>query len=86
VFRRGLVLRDGTVCLPAELTVLDPPSQGLITLEEGKYHQVKRMLAARGKPVTYLKRLSMGPITLDPDLPLGAWRPLNRGELGQLGC
>lgn len=48
VFRRGLVLRDGTVCLPAELTVLDPPSQGLITLEEGKYHQVKRMLAARG--------------------------------------
>ena len=86
VFRRGLVLRDGTVCLPAELTVLDPPSQGLITLEEGKYHQVKRMRAARGKPVTYLKRLSMGPITLDPDLPLGAWRPLNRGELGQLGC
>ena len=63
-----------------------PAQPRLITLEEGKYHQVKRMLAARGKPVTYLKRLSMGPITLDPDLPLGAWRPLNRGELGQLGC
>ena len=57
-----------------------------LTIHEGHYHQVKRMLAARGKPVTYLKRLSMGPITLDPDLPLGAWRPLNRGELGQLGC
>ena len=55
--------------------MLDPPSQGLITLEEGKYHQVKRMLAAQGKPVTYLKRLSMGPITLDPDLPLGAYAP-----------
>ena len=65
-FQAGVTLADGTVCQPADLTVLDPPSQGLVTLREGKYHQVKRMLAARGKPVTYLKRLSMGPLTLDP--------------------
>ena len=65
--------------------VLDPPSQGLVTLREGKYHQVKRMLAARGKPVTYLKRLSMGPLTLDPALPAGAWRPLTPEEKASLG-
>ena len=61
------------------------PSQGLVTLREGKYHQVKRMLAARGKPVTYLKRLSMGPLTLDPALPAGAWRPLTPEEKASLG-
>lgn len=70
---------------PRERTVLDPPSQGLVTLREGKYHQVKRMLAARGKPVTYLKRLSMGPLTLDPALPAGAWRPLTPEEKASLG-
>ena len=80
-----LTLADGTVCQPADLTVLDPPSQGLVTLREGKYHQVKRMLAARGKPVTYLKRLSMGPLTLDPALPAGAWRPLTPEEKASLG-
>lgn len=80
-----MTLADGTVCQPADLTVLDPPSQGLVTLREGKYHQVKRMLAARGKPVTYLKRLSMGPLTLDPALPAGAWRPLTPEEKASLG-
>ena len=84
-FQAGVTLADGTVCQPADLTVLDPPSQGLVTLREGKYHQVKRMLAARGKPVTYLKRLSMGPLTLDPALPAGAWRPLTPEETASLG-
>ena len=84
-FQAGVPLADGTVCQPADLTVLDPPSQGLVTLREGKYHQVKRMLAARGKPVTYLKRLSMGPLTLDPALPAGAWRPLTPEEKASLG-
>lgn len=84
-FQAGVTLADGTVCQPADLTVLDPPSQGLVTLREGKYHQVKRMLAARGKPVTYLKRLSMGPLTLDPALPAGAWRPLTPEEKASLG-
>ena len=69
-FQAGVTLADGTVCQPADLTVLD---------------QVKRMLAARGKPVTYLKRLSMGPLTLDPALPAGAWRPLTPEEKASLG-
>ena len=83
-FRAGLVLEDGLRCLPAELEVLDPASTGLVTLREGKYHQVKRMLADRGKPVTYLKRLSMGPIALDPALEPGTWRPLTEGERAAL--
>ena len=83
-FRAGLVLGDGLRCLPAELEVLEPASTGLVTLREGKYHQVKRMLAHRGKPVTYLKRLSMGPVALDPDLAPGAWRPLTEEERAAL--
>lgn len=83
-FRSGMTLGDGLQCLPAELEVLDAPDTGLVTLREGKYHQVKRMLAARGKPVIYLKRLSMGPITLDPTLELGAWRPLTGVERAAL--
>lgn len=79
-FRAGMTLRDGLQCLPAELEVLESPDTGLVTLREGKYHQVKRMLAARGKPVLYLKRLSMGPIALDQDLAPGAWRPLTEAE------
>ena len=80
-FRTGMVLGDGLRCLPAELEVLEPPDTGLVTLREGKYHQVKRMLASRGKPVAYLKRLSMGPLRLDPELAPGAWRPLTQGDL-----
>ena len=84
-FRQGMTLADGTRCLPAELEPLETPGQCLVTLREGKYHQVKRMLAARGKPVTYLKRLSMGPLTLDPSLPPGAWRPLEDDEIAAFG-
>ena len=83
-FRTGMVLGDGLRCLPAELEVLEPPDTGLVTLREGKYHQVKRMLASRGKPVIYLKRLSMGPLRLDPELAPGAWRPLTQGERQEL--
>ena len=83
-FRTGMVLGDGLRCLPAELEELEPPDTGLVTLREGKYHQVKRMLASRGKPVTYLKRLSMGPLRLDPELAPGAWRPLTQGERQEL--
>ena len=84
-FREGLTLADGTVCRPAALEILADPSQALVTLREGKYHQVKRMLAARGKPVVYLKRLSMGPLTLDPSLPAGRWRMLSQEERAALG-
>ena len=55
-----------------------------MTLWEGKFHQVKRMLAARGQPVTYLKRLSMGPLRLDPELAPGAFRVLTPEEKNAL--
>ena len=84
-FQEGITLADGTACRPAKLEILSPAHQCLVTLWEGKYHQVKRMLASRGKPVTYLKRLSMGPIALDPGLAPGAWRPLRQEELASLG-
>ena len=83
-FRAGMVLEDGLHCLPAELEVLEDPSACLVTLREGKYHQVKRMLAGRGKPVRYLKRLSMGPLALDPALAPGEWRPLTQEERAAL--
>lgn len=79
--RSGLALRDGTVCLPAELELLPGGRAAYITLHEGKYHQVKRMLASRGKPVTYLKRVRFGPLELDESLAKGEWRPLNGREL-----
>ena len=80
----GMVLADGLRCLPAGLEILEDGRCGLVTLREGKYHQVKRMLAARGKPVLYLKRLSMGPLRLDPALAPGEWRPLTREEIDAL--
>lgn len=80
----GIQLRDGARCRPARLELLREKNQALVTIQEGKYHQVKRMLAARGKPVCYLKRLSMGPLELDPALPPGTWRPLTEKELAAL--
>ena len=82
-FRSGMTLGDGTVCLPAELRSLGG-NRGEVTLREGKYHQVKRMLAARGKPVRYLKRISFGPLTLDGALKKGEWRPLSMEERSHL--
>lgn len=84
-FEQGLTLEDGLVCLPAGLEILEDGEAGLVTLREGKYHQVKRMLASRGKPVRYLKRLTMGPLSLDPALAPGAWRPLTAEERKSLG-
>ena len=81
---QGMVLEDGLHCLPAGLEPLGDGSQCLVTLREGKYHQVKRMLAACGKPVTALKRLSMGPLLLDETLEPGQWRFLSRKELEEL--
>lgn len=78
--RQGMTLGDGYECLPGELKLLSSNSAH-ITLHEGKYHQVKRMLASRGKPVTYLKRIKFGPLALDESLPKGSWRPLSDKEL-----
>ena len=79
-FASGLTLADGTVCLPA---VLEPagPGRGRVTLHEGKYHQVKRMCAARGKPVKELARVAFGPLALDSALAPGAWRELTAQEV-----
>ena len=82
-FAAGMTLGDGLECLPAGLEILSP-TEALVTLREGKFHQVKRMLAARGKPVLYLQRLSMGRLRLDPALAPGAWRMLTEEERSAL--
>ena len=86
-FADGMTLGDGLECLPARLEILsagEEESEARVTLREGKFHQVKRMLAARGKPVRYLKRIQMGKLTLDPSLEKGAHRFLTDEELEQL--
>lgn len=81
-FAAGLTLRDGTVCLPA---VLEPLGAGesLITVREGKYHQVRRMMASRGMTVTYLERRREGSVELG-DLPRGSARELSEKEKNSL--
>lgn len=79
--QEGLTLGDGTVCLPGTLEILEENHCGTLTLIQGKYHQVKRMMAALGTPVRYLKRLSMGGISLDNSLKLGEWRFLTEEEI-----
>ncbi len=79
-FASGMTLGDGFTCMPAGLEILSP-CEALVTLQEGKFHQVKRMLAARGKPVVYLKRLSMGSLRLDETLTPGEYRPLTAEEV-----
>ena len=79
-FRQGIVLTDGTKCLPAGLEKL-PDGSCLVRVMEGKYHQVKRMLASRGKPVTALMRLSIGGLELDKGLLPGQFRQLSEKEL-----
>ena len=77
--RAGVTLADGYVCLPGELELISG-NRAYITLREGKYHQVKRMLCARGKPVVRLKRVRFGPLVLDEHLPKGGWRALTEEE------
>ena len=75
-FEQGITLEDVLVCMPAGLEILSAgeESEAHVTLREGKFHQVKRMLASRGKPVTYLERIRMGNLTLDENLPRGGYR------------
>lgn len=82
VFADGLTLGDGTVCRPA---VLEPvgPGESYVTVCEGKYHQVRRMLASRGMPVTYLERRQEGNLSLE-DLPRGQIRELTEEEIRSL--
>ncbi len=87
LFREGLKVDESLTALPAELKILGSDagqSEVLVTIREGKFHQIKRMFLALGKEVIYLKRLSMGPLELDPDLEEGACRPLTQDELAAL--
>ncbi len=84
-FEKGITLGDGTQCMPAGLELLGDGREVLITLREGKFHQVKRMTASRGAEVLYLKRLSMGTLRLDDTLEKGTYRHLTREEVTALG-
>ena len=81
-FADGLTLRDGTVCLPAKLEPLGP-GESLITVCEGKYHQVRRMMASRNMTVLYLERREEGALALG-DLPRGQVRELTEEEIASL--
>jgi len=78
-FAEGIVLKDGDQCLPARL-IPQGAGKSLVEVCEGKYHQVRRMLASRGMPVTYLKRIAEAGLELG-DLPLGQVREVDIGEL-----
>ena len=81
-FAAGLPLRDGTLCLPAKLEPIGA-GESLITVCEGKYHQVRRMMASRNMTVTYLERRMEGSLTLG-DLPRGQVRELTEEEIAAL--
>lgn len=81
-FADGLTLRDGTACLPAKLEPLGP-GESLVTVCEGKYHQVRRMMASRNMTVSYLERRKEGALELD-DLPRGQIRELTEEEIAAL--
>ena len=79
-FAEGIILGDGTHCLPAKLEITGE-NVCFVTVMEGKYHQVKRMLAACGKPVTHLRRLSVGALELGESLEPGGIRELDQKDL-----
>lgn len=78
-FQSGLVLADGLVCLPARARQIGPSRLSII-VQEGKFHQVKRMCAAQGLTVTALKRCRIGALALDETLQAGDWRRLTEAE------
>lgn len=81
-FSDGLTLGDGTACRPAKLEIF-APGKCFVTVTEGKYHQVRRMLASRGLPVTYLRREREGALRLG-ELPKGTCRELTENEIATL--
>lgn len=85
LFAKGLELSDMT-CLPAKLRILEDEAEPLVSIEicEGKFHQVKRMFAARGCTVTYLKRVRIGSLWLDETLEKGQTRALTEAERKQI--
>ena len=86
-FKNGITLDDGYKCMSAKLKVienLEDSSRVEVTVQEGKYHQVKRMFEARGKKVVYLKRTSFGNLPLDESLEEGEYKELSESELAVL--
>ena len=90
-FKTGVDIGDEEMTLPAKLEILNVDGVGEnatsacnITIMEGRYHQIKRMFKACGMEVLFLKRLSMGPVSLDEDLPLGGYRKLTEEEIKSL--
>lgn len=80
-FRDGIVLADGYECKEAVIVLDEDRKSGIITLTEGKYHQIKRMVASFDNAVTYLKRISFATIPLDESLAEGEWRYLSNEEI-----
>lgn len=80
-FESGVTLADGYECKSALLALSEDRTSGKITLTEGKYHQIKRMIAAMGNRVTSLERISFGTIPLDESLARGEWRYLTSEEI-----
>lgn len=80
-FRECITLADGYKCREAELVADIDRMGGVITLVEGKYHQIKRMIAATGNAVTYLERIKFAGIPLDRTLARGEWRMLTADEV-----
>lgn len=86
LLEEGLDIGDEKPTLPAKAQKLPDEENALfLTITEGRFHQVKRMMAAVGNEVIYLKRISMGPVVLEDSLKKGHWRPLSEKERKDLG-
>lgn len=83
-FASGIHLGDGTVCLPAQLKILPGDLEALVTVSEGKYHQVKRMVWACGSEVTYLKRLAIGGLRLNEAMQKGETMELTDSDYSNI--
>lgn len=83
MLKKGVDIGDDTPTLPAELEICSD-NEILLTIKEGRYHQIKRMLAAVDNEVLFLKRLRMGPLSLPKDLAPGEYRPLTEDEIKSL--
>lgn len=88
LFSTGVDIGEEKPTLPAKLTIIsnaeEPGCEVLLTIYEGRFHQVKRMFLSVGRQVLYLRRLSMGSLTLDETLEKGCYRPLRAQELAEL--
>jgi 16S rRNA pseudouridine516 synthase len=80
-FSKGVDIGDEKDTLPAKLEILEDGHSALLTITEGRFHQVKRMMEKIGAPLFYLKRISMGDFVLEDELPIGEYRTLREDEL-----